>query len=85
MFGIIKEMGDEIMFENIENLKFDSAIHKVSKPYAAVTDRAKHSFNIRVIDSMDYDFGDRSFTVKADEAIFIPKGSNLSLQSILRG
>lgn len=63
------------MFENIENLKFDSVIHKVSKPYAAVNRRAKHSFNVRVSGSMDYDFGDRRFRVEAGEAIFIPKGS----------
>ena len=66
------------MFENMENLKFDSMVCKVSKPYSKVHNRAKHAFNIRIKGGMYYDFEGKKLTVKAGEMIFIPKGSNFS-------
>ena len=70
------------MFENIENLKFDSAVHKVSKAYASVRCRKKHSFNIRVTGTMCYDFGDRTLTVNGGEMIFIPRGSTYTYRVV---
>ena len=73
------------MFENIENLKLDSAIRKVSKKYASVSRRAKHSFNIRVSGSMFYDFGDKRLTVEEGEMIFIPRGSTYLYRVVSEG
>lgn len=73
------------MFDNVENIKLDSVIHKVSKPYATIRNRAKYSFNIRVSGVMHYDFGDRQITVKAGEMIFIPRGSTYTYRVLGEG
>ena len=63
------------MFENIENLKIVSALHKKSKHTSKIESRFTHSFNIRVSGSMQYIFDDRSILVNEGEMIFLPKGS----------
>lgn len=63
------------MFENMENLKVLSVLHKASKPYGMVEKRKSHSFSIRVKGSVQYTFEDKSIVVNEGEMIFLPKGS----------
>jgi len=63
------------MFENIENLKIMSVIHKTGKPYTVVESRKFNGFSIRVKGSVKYRFEDRTIQVNEGEMIFLPKGS----------
>ena len=63
------------MFENVENLKVLSALHKTSKPCGQVESKKVHSFQIRVRGSMQYCFEDKTILVDEGEMIFLPKGS----------
>ncbi len=73
------------MFDNVENLKIISVLHKTSKPYNKVEARKTHSFNIRVCGSMQYYFEDKCITVNEGEMIFLPKGSHYEYKKASEG
>lgn len=70
------------LFENIENLKITSVLHKKSKLYGSNVGRKAHGFIIRVHGTMQYSFDDRIITVNESEMAFIPKGSSYSFRQI---
>lgn len=57
-------------------IKTISAISKVSPRSGKTIKRKKHSFNIRISGSMQYDFNGKKFLVNEGEMIFLPKGSS---------
>ncbi len=63
------------MFENIENLKILSVLHKKSNASGRMTSRPAHSFSVRVSGSMQYVFDDKTILVNKGEMMFLPKGS----------
>lgn len=63
------------MFENIENLKIISILHRENKPTGRVEKRKTHSLFIRVQGDMFYDFSDRKMIAKEGQLMFVPKGS----------
>lgn len=63
------------MFDNVEDFKIASAVHKTSKPYGRVESRKSNSFNVRVKGAVQYCFEDKTVTVNEGEMIFLPKGS----------
>ncbi|MBE7036673.1 MAG: helix-turn-helix transcriptional regulator [Ruminococcaceae bacterium] len=73
------------MFENIENLKILSAIHKVSNPYGKAKCRKTNGFLIRVRGVVQYDFPDKSVIVREGEMMFLPKGSQYEYHIISEG
>jgi len=73
------------MFEDIENLKIVSSLHRASKPSGKVSCRETHGFNIRVSGSILYDFDGRTILVNAGEMIFIPQGSAYKYKTISNG
>ncbi len=70
------------MFENIENLKVLSAVHKTGNPYGKVESRKSHGFIIRVSGAVQYCFEDESILVKEGEMIFLPKGSRYEYKKV---
>lgn len=64
------------MFENIENLKIVSVIHRKGKPTVKVESRKTHSFFIRIKSAVLYDFYNESILVNEGDMIFVPKGSS---------
>lgn len=64
------------MFDNIENLKLISILHRPNQPYRRIDSRQTHSIFIRAQGAMRYDFQDKQFLVKEGDMIFIPKGSS---------
>lgn len=73
------------MFENIENLKILSVIHKSSNPYGSVESRRVNSFNIRVSGCMKYVFEDKEILVNEGEMIFLPQGSCYKTEKVSDG
>lgn len=61
--------------KEINNLKIESVITKVSTKHGKIIRRKYHTFNIRVSGQMKYHFGDKTVTVNTGEVIFLPKGS----------
>ncbi|MBO7288922.1 MAG: helix-turn-helix transcriptional regulator [Clostridia bacterium] len=57
-------------------VKSISAISKVSPRSGRAEKRKTYSFNIRLSGSMQYDFGEKRYTVNEGEMIFLPKGSS---------
>ena len=70
------------MFDNIENLKIISSLHKECKSHNKIENRATHSFIIRVKGSVSYNFYDQTFIAKAGEMMFIPKGSTYEYRAL---
>ncbi len=70
------------MFDNIENLKIISSLHKDCKAYSKIENRATHSFIIRICGSVLYEFCGQSFIAKAGEMMFIPKGSTYEYHAL---
>lgn len=64
------------MFDNIENLKIISTLHRTSKPYVKVEDRKTHSFFLRTQGNVLYEFHNKKILAKEGELIFIPKHSS---------
>jgi len=64
------------MFDNIENLKIISSLHRPNKHSGKIENRASHVFFIRVRGSVLYDFFGKNLTVNEGELIFLPKGSS---------
>ena len=69
------------MFDNIENLKIISSLHKDSQLQSKIENRSTHSFIIRVTGALEYNFGDQTFIAKAGEVMFIPKGSTYTFSA----
>lgn len=63
-------------------IKTISAISKVSPQSGKVTLRKKHSFNIRISGSMQYDFGGKKMLVNEGEMIFLPKNSSYTFDVV---
>ncbi len=61
-------------------IKTISAISKVSPRSSKTTSRKKHSFNIRVSGSMQYDFDGKKILVNEGEMIFLPKGASYTFE-----
>lgn len=62
------------MFDNIENLKIVSTLHKACKPYSKIENRKTNSFIIRVTGSVLYNFYDNTIHINSGDMIFLPKG-----------
>lgn len=63
------------MFENIENIKIISSLHKTSNSFGSVESRKANGFIIRTKGRICYEFPNKSFELGAGEMMFIPKGS----------
>ncbi len=70
------------MFENIENLKIISSLHKDCKPHNKIENRATHSFIIRVSGAVQCNFYNQTFIAKPGEMMFIPKGSTYEYKAL---
>lgn len=62
------------MFNNIENLKIVSSLHRACKPYNKTKKRKTNSFIIRVTGSVLYDFYNKTIQLNPGEMIFLPEG-----------
>lgn len=70
------------MFDNIENLKIISSLHKTSKPYSKIERRKTNTLIIRVDGSAVYNFYNKTLTVNQGEMIFLPKGTSYEYKVI---
>lgn len=70
------------MFDDIENLKILSVLHKTSKPFGKVEHKKASAFNIRVLGAVKYTFEDKEIVVNEGEMIFLPKGSSYEYQKM---
>ena len=66
------------MFENIENLKIISSLHRKNKISNTITNRTVNAFIIRVKGDVLYDFYDKTILAKEGDIIFLPKGVSYS-------
>lgn len=64
------------MFDNIENLKIISSLHRVNRPCIRIENRRANTFFIRTRGCVLYDFYDRTMLVNEGEIAFIPKNSS---------
>ena len=62
------------MFNDIENLKIISSLHRVSKQFNKIEKRKYNTFIIRTTGEVEYNFYNDKFCVKKGEMIFLPKG-----------
>ncbi len=62
------------MFNDIENLKIISSLHRVSKQFNKIEKRKYNTFIIRTTGEVEYDFYDSKISVQKGEMIFLPKG-----------
>lgn len=62
------------MFDNIENLKIISSLHRKNKTSNTITNRSANAFIIRVKGAVFYDFYDKTVLAKEGDIIFLPKG-----------
>lgn len=70
------------MFENIENLKIISTLHRANKPYVKIEDRKTNSFFLRVKGGILYDFGDKKILAKEGDIVFMPKHSSYTAKAL---
>ena len=62
------------MFENIENLKIISSLHRTSASHNKIENRPTNTFIMRISGKVEYDFYDKIITLNKGEIIFLPKG-----------
>lgn len=70
------------MFDNIENLKIISVIHKKINPHGKIEARSYHSFIFRVSGSVHYTFDDKTMVTNVGEMIYLPKGCRYEYKKI---
>ncbi len=73
------------MFENIENVKILSSVHKINRPSGKIEKRPSNVFFIRTCGQAHYDFKDKSISVSKGELIFIPKGTAYTYKTFPEG
>ena len=66
----------KVMFENIENLKIISSLHRENRQFSKIENKKTNSFFIRISGSITYNFYDKTVEVKPGEMMFIPKGTS---------
>lgn len=69
------------MFDNIENLKIISILHRANKPAGKVEKRKTHSLFIRTQSGVSYDFHGRKMVANEGQLMFVPKGSTYSYKA----
>lgn len=70
------------MFENIENLKIVSTLHRANKPYVKIENRKTNSFFLRVKGEVFYDFYDEKILAKENDVVFVPKHSSYTAKAL---
>ncbi len=73
------------LFDNIENLKILSVLHRPNKPYVKKENRKTHSFFIRVRGAVEYDFCGRKMLAREGELMFMPKGASYTARTLAEG
>ena len=70
------------MFENIENLKLIDIIESKSVKSGFFKERFAHGLVFKVSGESIYHFGNKNLSLKAGEVIYIPKGTDYSVNRI---
>lgn len=70
------------MFEDIENLKIISILHRKNKPRGKIENRKTHSLFIRTRANVFYDFYDKEMLAEEGQLLFIPKGASYSYKAL---
>jgi len=70
------------MFDNIENLKIISSLHKTCKSCNKIENRPTHSFIIRITGSVLYNFYDKQVLINPGEMMFLPKGTTYEYKKL---
>ena len=70
------------MFDNIENLKIVSVVHKKINPHGKVESRNYHTFIFRVAGCVQYTFDDKVLVSNQGEMVYLPKGSRYEYKKI---
>lgn len=73
------------MFDDIENLKIISSLHRPCKGSNKIENRNSNSFIIRVTGSVVYDFYDKKIVVNPGEMMFLPRGICYEYEKISEG
>ena len=73
------------MFDFLEDVKITSSFHMQSKPYGKIQSRKTHGFIFKVSGAVDYNFGDKRFSLKAGEVIFLPEGASYEYSEVEGG
>lgn len=73
------------MFENIENLKLLDILCIESGKNRFYNDRFSHAFVFKTDGCTKYSFNGKTFTLNADELLFIPKGSSYKADEVIHG
>ena len=68
------------MFEEIENLKIVTVIHRASRPATKVDSRKLHGIVFRHKGSVRFHFEDNSLDVAEGNVIFVPKGARYTTE-----
>jgi len=63
------------MFENIENLKIISSLHRENRPCSKIENKPTNSFFIRISGSVVYNFSEKVIEANEGEQMFVPKGT----------
>ena len=69
------------MFAFFEDVNITSSFHMQSKPYGKIQSRKTHGFIFKISGVTEYDFGDKRFTLKAGEVIYLPEGASYEYKS----
>lgn len=70
------------MFDNIENLKIISSLHRKNRASNKIENRTTHIFAIRIKGDIFYDFYDKTMVAHEGELVFIPKGSSYTYRAL---
>ncbi len=70
------------MFDNIENLKIISSLHRASKQFNKIENRKINTFVIRATGEVEYNFYNNKLCVKEGEMIFLPKGISYEYKTL---
>ena len=66
----------------IEDAKIISSFHRQSKTHNKILNRKHNVFIFRITGSVEYTFGNKTLTVKAGDAIFIPQGTTYEYNAL---
>ena len=69
------------MIAFLEDVNITSSFHMQSKPYGKNQSRKTHGFIFKISGVTEYDFGDKRFTLKAGEVIYLPEGASYEYKS----
>ena len=68
------------MFDNMEKLKIEGVIRAPSSIHRRYENRQSHALVLKLGGGTRYFFSDRSFVLEEGQVLWIPKGSNYTVQ-----